>query len=530
MASDVTGIWEFSDLLHNDDGKRTKTTPAKVTRVDNSGTVWVALPGGVEETPINGMSTSAVAPGDTVQVDIENGRANLVGNATSPAVGEREFEGAVEPLRQSVETQNARLSVLDDRIETEVRAIDGMQEKVTEIEQTADAISATISSVGLNLLGDVVNPVLSDTAQTEANDVWWMASGGDGVGSIETVTDSPQAGCDTVFRISDNTSGNRDFAQVVSDADRTVTKVSELTDYVFSTWVRGIGGDVTYLVRMWDNQLIYTMQGAATTSWQRISFVVRSSRAYNAGNKIQFQFGISGAGDIEYLAPTLQPCGASDTSTMVRAYEDGVLVCRTGETTGALVNADGSFDVVTVSWSGGVPSVTGTVSTFTGTAVSLLNGAFSLLTLFGAMPVVQYDSNGIVLASSYTTPSGVLKINTGIAINDPNSTTGSIGIYTSKLRVNSQDYPMVIETGSRGQDTNVGANTYKDFNITFSKTFSAAPTVIVGLASTSTASSFGRINVAVKADSVTKTGFTVRIFNDDSSTRSPGFRWAAIGN
>ena len=44
------------------------------------------------------------------------------------------------------------------------------------------------------------------------------------------------------------------------------------------------------------------------------------------------------------------------TAAMVRQYGDGVLVCRKNKTVGALVNADGSFDVVQVSWSGDIPT------------------------------------------------------------------------------------------------------------------------------------------------------------------------------
>lgn len=52
--------------------------------------------------------------------------------------------------------------------------------------------------------------------------------------------------------------------------------------------------------------------------------------------------------------------GIEGLQTMVRQYGSGVLVCRTGNSVGALVNADGSFDVVSVSWSGDVPTA-GTV-------------------------------------------------------------------------------------------------------------------------------------------------------------------------
>ena len=43
--------------------------------------------------------------------------------------------------------------------------------------------------------------------------------------------------------------------------------------------------------------------------------------------------------------------------SVVRRYGDGVLVAYTGQTIGALVNAAGSFDVVDITWSNGVPTV-----------------------------------------------------------------------------------------------------------------------------------------------------------------------------
>ena len=39
---------------------------------------------------------------------------------------------------------------------------------------------------------------------------------------------------------------------------------------------------------------------------------------------------------------------ADEIATLVREYSNGVLVCKTNQTVGALVNADGTFDVVNV--------------------------------------------------------------------------------------------------------------------------------------------------------------------------------------
>ena len=52
-------------------------------------------------------------------------------------------------------------------------------------------------------------------------------------------------------------------------------------------------------------------------------------------------------------------------SSMVRQYEDGVLVSRYGQNVGALVNADGSFDVVSVRWdSDNKPTVTAALASY----------------------------------------------------------------------------------------------------------------------------------------------------------------------
>lgn len=48
--------------------------------------------------------------------------------------------------------------------------------------------------------------------------------------------------------------------------------------------------------------------------------------------------------------------GTGQLSTLIRQYGEGVLVGRVGQGVGALVNADGSFDVVPVEWDGSTPT------------------------------------------------------------------------------------------------------------------------------------------------------------------------------
>ena len=56
-------------------------TPAEVKRVEGN-TVWVSIPGGIDETPIEKTVNCSV--GDNVQIRVGGGRAWITGNATAP--------------------------------------------------------------------------------------------------------------------------------------------------------------------------------------------------------------------------------------------------------------------------------------------------------------------------------------------------------------------------------------------------------------------------------------------------------------
>lgn len=58
-------------------------------------------------------------------------------------------------------------------------------------------------------------------------------------------------------------------------------------------------------------------------------------------------------------------------STIIRQYSDGVLVCKTNNTVGALVNANGSFDVVSVTWSGTTPTAGDVLASFDADEIKL---------------------------------------------------------------------------------------------------------------------------------------------------------------
>jgi hypothetical protein len=82
-----------------------------------------------------------------------------------------------------------------------------------------------------------------------------------------------------------------------------------------------------------------------------------------------------------------------------------------------------------------------------------------------------------------------------------------------------------IDAGSTNTTT-VNANSYKDITITFHRTFSKPPKVIVSMVTGSTAPGMGNLTVVSLNESTT--GFTARIYNKDTEGRVPIVNWLAV--
>ena len=91
--------------------------------------------------------------------------------------------------------------------------------------------------------------------------------------------------------------------------------------------------------------------------------------------------------------------------------------------------------------------------------------------------------------------------------------------------VECNNLPAMMECGQVITD-NVASHSYADYTVSFDKNFTSAPKVVVGMMSASTG--YGCGSVSVSAHSITTTGFTVRIFNNDSTARSPYVHWIAM--
>lgn len=105
------------------------------------------------------------------------------------------------------------------------------------------------------------------------------------------------------------------------------------------------------------------------------------------------------------------------------------------------------------------------------------------------------------------------------------STTLSEALGISSGGASSGSTSTMVEAGTI-TGSSVPANSYKDYNVTFNKSFSSAPIVTASFQSTSTAGAFGNCTLGIV--STTATGFTVRVFNGDSSGRAPNINWIAV--
>lgn len=82
-----------------------------------------------------------------------------------------------------------------------------------------------------------------------------------------------------------------------------------------------------------------------------------------------------------------------------------------------------------------------------------------------------------------------------------------------------------IQYGRLGAQ-NCPANAYTDFAITFPRAFNGTPVVTVTIETNSTGVTMG--SFMASAHSRTTTGFTLRVYNNTSTLRTPALMWIAV--
>lgn len=151
MSVDTTAR-ELMEALQPKKGTTAYDTQATVTRVDGD-TLWVHIPGGVDETPI--QRTIAASEGDVVQVRVSGGSAFAIGNASAPPTDDREAfvaqgqagkaqktaDEALEYLkiqRADIEELNADVANVGTLVSTAQSTADGAASAASAAQSTAN--------------------------------------------------------------------------------------------------------------------------------------------------------------------------------------------------------------------------------------------------------------------------------------------------------------------------------------------------------------------------------------------------------
>lgn len=133
ISKDFVGVLQAS----KEKGTKPYDTQATVTRVEGS-TVWVHIPGGVDETPVK--KTVSAKEGDIVQVRIANGSAYLMGNASSPPTDNTEAfkarDTAIE-AKDVAERSEETAKRAQDAADSAEKAAGRAWEKAGEAEEAA---------------------------------------------------------------------------------------------------------------------------------------------------------------------------------------------------------------------------------------------------------------------------------------------------------------------------------------------------------------------------------------------------------
>lgn len=128
---------ELRSIVTESDSKKPKPydTDATVVRVEGD-TLWVYIPGGVEETPIK--KTINAVPGDSVKVHVANGAAWITGNESAPPTDDRE---ALVAKSIAIDADSKSREAIADAERARVAA-DSAEESAGKAKAQADAASA----------------------------------------------------------------------------------------------------------------------------------------------------------------------------------------------------------------------------------------------------------------------------------------------------------------------------------------------------------------------------------------------------
>ena len=150
------------DAMQPRGGTEPYDTPATVLRVEG-GTLWVHIPGGAEETPV--QKTINASPGDTIQIRVGGGTAWAVGNATAPPTDDTVATAAAAQATEAEKVANGvktSLEMQEGMIRAAVETADEASQAASEAVQKLDSITfrvigsdGTVTEIEINDQGQI---------------------------------------------------------------------------------------------------------------------------------------------------------------------------------------------------------------------------------------------------------------------------------------------------------------------------------------------------------------------------------------
>ncbi len=193
---------KISDIVESKINKKTKKSSViktgKVVRIDSEGTPWVSISGSEQETPVNGELLSSVKIGDSVSINIENGKCNILGNMDDPSIGSEEAKNvsnqeikiAIDPegtIGRAIDVETNKTmeeidGIVTDRIEPVEEALEDLDletEKDIRIlkSKTSDSISIADSAKNAAKSANIAAEEAKAVAEATGQHFWYDDNG-----------------------------------------------------------------------------------------------------------------------------------------------------------------------------------------------------------------------------------------------------------------------------------------------------------------------------------------------------------------
>lgn len=143
---------KISDIVESKINKKTKKSSViktgKVVRIDSEGMPWVSISGSEQETPANGELLSSVKIGDSVSINIENGKCNILGNMDDPSIGSNEAKNVSnQEIKIAVEQEGTIGRAIDVENNKTMNKIDDIvSDQIVPIEEAIEELNLETES------------------------------------------------------------------------------------------------------------------------------------------------------------------------------------------------------------------------------------------------------------------------------------------------------------------------------------------------------------------------------------------------